>query len=118
MNLTEFREKAINYGRAHRMLPWMIGDLLNEFVEARGEEAFQYVDAFGLSDDVLRDYMRVAEVFDGNSRYDYKLSIWYFREVASLPGVYAHVLLREAIKHGWTSKELRAEARKQRAKLV
>ena len=110
MNVIEFREKAINYGRAHRMLPWMIGDLLNEFVATKDE--------VGISLDVLRDYMRMAEIFDDDSRYDYKLSIWYFREVASLPGKIAHELLQEAIEHGWTSKELREEARKQREKCL
>ena len=111
MNVSEYREKAIAYGRAHRMLPWMIGDLLNQFSDDRGDEFWQYAEDVGLSRDVLRDYMFVAEIFDEQNRYDYRLSIYYFREVATLPGAVAHGLLLEAIEHGWSSKDLRAHAR-------
>ena len=107
MNISEFKERASAYGRALRMLPWLIGDLMLSFERDNGEKAHQYFDVFGASPRVLQDFMWVAETFPEDKRLDYRLPFGYYRDVASLGPERAVALLTEALNEGYTSKELR-----------
>ncbi len=123
MNTTDFLEKGLQYMRAYRMLPWMIGDVVLQFIESKGESAWQtiseIVDAEEIALAVLKDYIYLAEKFpadNGGKKYrlSYEVSIWKFKEVASLGVDEGLALLRKARKNGWDTKRLRAEAKAQR----
>jgi len=112
-SVQEFLQKAQTLCHAYLMLPWMIGDLCNEFADVRGEEAWQYIDDIsghmGISRDVLRDWMRVADVFEGSDRLGYAKSFWYFREVTSLGAPEGVKWVKRSIKEKWSYLELRKQ---------
>lgn len=123
MHVTEFYEKVLPYMRAYRMLPWMIGDGVLQFVESKGEEAWQYIDeaidAGEISREVLKDYVYLAERYPPDEagkkyRLSYEISIWKFRDVAGLPVDQALALLRKARKLGWDTRTLRAKVKEKR----
>jgi len=118
MNVPDFLDKSATLMRAYRMLPWLIGDHCNIFVESRGEESWQYIDEVvedgRISESVLRDYMFLADKFGIKERLNYEMSIWSFKEVAGFANEDALKLLRRARKNHWSTKDLRAVAKKKR----
>jgi hypothetical protein len=113
----EFLGKGASLVKAHRMIPWMIGDLCNEFADERGEEAWQYLEELGISHDVLKDYMYVCDVFwNKEFRFDYRYSIWFFREVSSFGQEEGAEWVKKAKDNGWSLQQLRLEVRKEKAR--
>ena len=120
MHVSEFYEKVLPYMRAYRMLPWMIGDGVLQFVESKGEPAWQYIDevidAGEISREVLKDYVYLAEKFPPDDagkkfRLSYEISIWKFRDVAALGIEEALKMLRKARQFGWDTKTVRAKVK-------
>ncbi|MGL4514556.1 MAG: hypothetical protein ACRCT8_15820 [Lacipirellulaceae bacterium] len=90
--------------------PWWIGDLLNAGETAFGE-AFSQMCEGAVSDEQLSRYASVARrVPIGNRRPN--LSWSAHAAVARLDGAGQRRLLALAEKQGWSSEELRAEARR------
>jgi len=108
--VAEFKEKQRMYARAQLMLPWLIGDLCNEFLDIRGDEAWQYISDFesmGIGKDVLMDWISVSDRFEHENRLDGRKSIWYFREVYSLGAEDGVKWVQKAIDSRWTLQDLR-----------
>lgn len=90
--------------------PWWIGDLLNAGDDAFGE-AFYAMCEGAVSGDQLNRYASVARRVPIRNRRP-NLSWSAHAMVARLDGPGQRRLLALAEKHGWSSEELRVEARK------
>src|SRR3990167_8436643 len=113
----EFQKRLKELIRGYMLIPWFVGDLINQFLDVRGDEGYQYVDArkLGVSEEVLLDWIRTADRFeDPDDRLEEKLSIWYYKEVRNLPHAEAIEWIKKTIKNKWTLQELRLEVRRSR----
>lgn len=104
--IADWKEQAKANGLLMRFLPWTIGDMINALERERGEVAFQYMDAFGLSHDSLQDYAWVASRFKEQFR-DLSIPFSYFREAASIGGQDGLELVQKLKSQGCSSKDLR-----------
>ena len=113
----EFQKRLKELIRGYMLIPWFVGDLINQFLDVRGDEGYQYVDArkLGVSEEVLLDWIRTADKFDNpEDRLEEKLSIWYYKEVRNLPHAEAIEWIKKTIKNKWTLQELRRAVRESR----
>ena len=89
--------------------PWWIGDLLNSGEDRFGESFSQMCEG-AVSAEMLNRYASVARRVPIENRVP-SLSWTAHSMVARLPLDVQKRLLQEAVRHGWTSDELRAKAR-------
>jgi hypothetical protein len=89
--------------------PWWIGDMLNAGEDRFGETFSQMCDG-AVSAEMLNRYASVARRVPIENRVP-SLSWTAHAMVARLPADVQKRLLQEAVRHGWTSDELRAKAR-------
>lgn len=106
LDYAEYVRLCVLLGRAHAALRWAIGDAIRYGEALYGEEAYQAIAEMGLSEEVLREYVRVAERVPP-SRRRAELSWSHHRAVAALPPAEQTAWLERAISEGLSHHELR-----------
>jgi hypothetical protein len=112
MSQTEWKKQAQQLGLAHKAVPWSIGDLIVEGSITYGEKIWQHMDAFGLPENLLKDYAYIAGKYPKGCearKFAPKLTLYHFRELAGLSEEQALGLLKMAADMGWSTKRLRRE---------
>lgn len=113
----QFEALCVLLGRMHEAVRFAIGDAIILGEQLYKEEAYQAVEAMGLSEDARREYVRVAERVPRSTRRK-NLSWSHHRAVAALPPPeqktwlrrasddhLSHAELREALREGAPARE-------------
>jgi hypothetical protein len=107
--LTEWRGPLQFALWCQRAGPWWIGDLLNAGEDRFGETFSQMCEGT-LSTEMLNRYASIARRVPIENRVA-SLSWSAHAAVARLPPTSQKRMLLEAVRHGWTSEELRVKVR-------
>lgn len=103
----QFEALGAMLGRLHETLRFAIGDYILEGEKLWGQEAYDLVEALGISEESRRQYVRVAQAIPLPRRRA-ELTWSHHRSVAALEPAAQDEWLEQAHQHGWTRAELDA----------
>ena len=101
----EYEGYCAGYGQAHEAILFALGDLIIQGKSLFGEEAYQAVEAMGISPESRMQYARVAERIPMERRVR-GLSWSHHRAVAGLEPEDQDLWLKRAKESGWSQRDL------------
>ena len=100
---------------AKKSSPWWIGDCIVAGEDYHGEQSSQMFDPDELAHETESNYANVCRAFSAPRRRGKPLSFSHHAVVYKLEDGIREQFLDDAIKNGWSEKELRAEVQKWRS---